>query len=558
MTEPPTPPTTTPSPWPSRLLLVGWLACLVFVLGLGLRYRQLRGEALAHSERLAAEQVSTTAEALRRRLLELRDEAELLKAGLGVSHPTPEAAIDDALQTALAHHPELYGLGVAYAPGAWDPGRRLFAPYRVRTEAGSERADADYDYTDPAATTIWYTAPAAAGRATWLEPFWGRKSQAIIIGIGLPFAAPERPDEVLGVISVNFTPSGIRELMRSVSLGVDGYTFLYWDPAAAGKERGAALALGQEARPDPVFLSHPLVQQVERQLAPGGAEGPLDLARWLVAEPGAAPIAFWDPLTGRDAWLVTEVVNKAGWVMGVVVPRVSVHTGEDGQAEAPGVDALRRLRTLLAAAGAAAVMLGFWLLNDRWRLADGTLRYPGVTVALSTVAALGASAFIGWSYRALPLEADASAQMQMVLDLGSLEQTLARYRSLQTEQRGDPQRQVPTGIFLQSLEFTSSNNVDLTGYLWQSYPACGAGAIDPECDDPLEQGVIFPEAISASLEEAYRAVEGDREIVGWYFEVTLREPFEYSRFPLDRQVVWLRIWHKQFHRDIVLTPHLDA
>ena len=112
---------------------------------------------------------------------------------------------------------------------------------------------------------------------------------------------------------------------------------------------------------------------------------------------------------------------------------------------------------------------------------------------------------------------------------------------------------LPTGVFIQSLVFNSSSDVNLTGYVWQKYPL----------DFPYEKGVIFPEEINSvntvmRQEYTETVTEGDNphELIGWYFDVTVRQSFDYSRYPLDFLTIWLRIWPADFENDskILLIP----
>jgi hypothetical protein len=107
---------------------------------------------------------------------------------------------------------------------------------------------------------------------------------------------------------------------------------------------------------------------------------------------------------------------------------------------------------------------------------------------------------------------------------------------------------IPTGMFVQSIEFTGPYNVRATGYIWQRYPVA----------ENLPQGVVLPEAERQDLTEVYRVQQGDEELVGWYFVVNVREPFDYRRYPFDRQDVRFRIWYKDFEANVELIPDLAA
>jgi len=112
---------------------------------------------------------------------------------------------------------------------------------------------------------------------------------------------------------------------------------------------------------------------------------------------------------------------------------------------------------------------------------------------------------------------------------------------------------IPTGVFVQSLHFVTASDVNITGYIWQKYS-------DATPED-ISFGFTLPEQVFSSdtvVTEAYRRPEGDGVVIGWYFDATVRQPFDYSRYPLDRHEVWLRMWHKDFDRNIVLVPDLEA
>ena len=87
-------------------------------------------------------------------------------------------------------------------------------------------------------------------------------------------------------------------------------------------------------------------------------------------------------------------------------------------------------------------------------------------------------------------------------------------------------------------------------YVWQRYA--------DDLPRGIDKGVAMPEAEYARLEEVYRAQQGDEELIGWSFKATLREQFDYDRYPLDRQQVWLLLWHTDFERNVYLEPDLGA
>jgi hypothetical protein len=111
---------------------------------------------------------------------------------------------------------------------------------------------------------------------------------------------------------------------------------------------------------------------------------------------------------------------------------------------------------------------------------------------------------------------------------------------------------IPTGVMIQSVEFLNANNVQVTGFIWQKY----ADSVPAD----ITRGFVLPEAVDEAYQadKAYTDKENGVELIGWYFHATLRQAFDYRNYPFDRQDVWLRIWHPDFNRRVILVPDLAS
>jgi hypothetical protein len=120
----------------------------------------------------------------------------------------------------------------------------------------------------------------------------------------------------------------------------------------------------------------------------------------------------------------------------------------------------------------------------------------------------------------------------------------------------EPLRKIKTGIFIQSLDFSSSSQVHVTGYIWQRYQ----NTIDDDIKPKLgEVGFILPEQVgSMEAKEVYRIQYEKEELIGWYIDATLRQPFDYRNYPFDHKTIWIRMWAKDFSRNIIFTPDYRA
>ncbi|WP_210093182.1 hypothetical protein [Ruegeria sp. HKCCSP346] len=121
-----------------------------------------------------------------------------------------------------------------------------------------------------------------------------------------------------------------------------------------------------------------------------------------------------------------------------------------------------------------------------------------------------------------------------------------------------PDYRLRTGIFIKSFSFLGASDVRLTGYIWQHYKAKEHDAILPA---EGEVGFLLPEAVDTAnglVEEAYRLSQPDGVLIGWYFEQTLRQSFDYTSYPFDHKTVWVRFSPASFEVNIALVPDFEA
>ena len=118
--------------------------------------------------------------------------------------------------------------------------------------------------------------------------------------------------------------------------------------------------------------------------------------------------------------------------------------------------------------------------------------------------------------------------------------------------------EVPTGVFIQSLEFVDANSIIMTGIIWQRYSEDASNwEIKPAPGEVIP--IIFTKAdlnYQEEVTEIYRTQEGNEEIIGWHVRAVLNQRFDFSDFPFDQEGVFIRMRHKEFDRGVILTPDL--
>jgi hypothetical protein len=124
------------------------------------------------------------------------------------------------------------------------------------------------------------------------------------------------------------------------------------------------------------------------------------------------------------------------------------------------------------------------------------------------------------------------------------------------EPGSEPPVYIPTGLYIESLQFKGPYGVQVSGYVWQRYANDLPKDLVPKAPD--DTGFVMPEAQYARFFKVYQGQQGNEELIGWSFFATLREQFDYREYPLDRQQVWIELWHKDFEQNVYLAPDLEG
>jgi hypothetical protein len=151
-----------------------------------------------------------------------------------------------------------------------------------------------------------------------------------------------------------------------------------------------------------------------------------------------------------------------------------------------------------------------------------------------------------------------------VISLASTPQNLATARGEVTRSAADTQAIVvkrlqlegkcviPTGVQVQGFKFETSLDLEMHGYIWQTYPS--------NCPAAL-QGFTVPEASDGGF--ARREIRRQRNADGsetalFQFSTTQRQLFNYEQYPFDYQTLWLRLWSLDFNGSAVLVPDFNS
>jgi len=442
--------------------------------------------------------------------------AETLRARVTNITLTP-AAINAAVASVGAANPLVTAVGIALLPGRiGDPGA-LYGVLASRTSGTTSIKSIAADYP----TAAWFLN--AQQQANWSDPFLATTLQAFVVQYAVPLIEPDLGgrDQVVGVVFASIAVDELNQTLRTLRVGSSGYGFI----------------LSRDGR----YLAHPIPELYARNVtAVTQARSRGDLARAAalqrVVRGDTELISFRETRTGRGSFLLGRPIAKTGWTLGF-----DLHENE-----MLGDVRLRYRLMVLGVTSLAFLLIALTalLLHVERENVVSWWRLVGVS---ALVIAAGIAAILALHLNRLNTDPHGKVQ---ILDSTSqrLYQRAVSDRISAVTQA--PLPIIPTGVYIQSLEFNSANNVTIGGYVWQRY--------DSSLPKDFVRGVIFPDATNTSLSEAYRASTPGGELIGYNFKATLRQPFNYKRYPFDRQDIELRIWPKSFQQAILLTPDLDT
>jgi len=431
-----------------------------------------------------------------------------------------EAAIHDIIRNLVYSDPGFLEAGVAFAPFAYRPRIRLHAPAYVVDEDGVRFRDLDasQDYTKPDAD--WYHRP-MEGEAVWLAPRFDEDRGHASVTYGAPLREPGGADAPVGILFATYTLEVFQQLLDSLDLGLNGYTFL----------------LSADSR----FILHPnrdfSEQQVtfenflERVSRPQSVKSIEEALR----DP-TKTAKFVDPDTGLPSRMFFRRIPDTDWILGVVLA--------DRDIVMPVREAHRKLIDIALVIAASIVLLCVGLSRiDR----DATQGLWIVTIVFAASCVVVGIFVVALAMQeTLPI----GKNVTRITNWNSLNRFTSQQRRRTLIQREQVPLFIPTGIYIQSAYFEGPSSIGINGYVWQRY--------EKGVHDGVQRGFIMPEAKTSNITRVYSIEEADTEVVRWNFNATLNQNFDYSRYPFDSERVVVDLWHKEFTRNVILIPDLAS
>jgi len=408
-------------------------------------------------------------------------------------------------------NPNIFSIVIAYSPEVHNGNCTLI--HCKRNGSNLETSSTlPYDYANSSEkTAAWYCNPMERRCSGWNSPYFGIVDGVYQIDYSAPFYLKEfkNGSEAAGVVCASHSLEGVREQVGSLDLGDTGYGFI----------------LSEEG----VIISYPVQEYLFRNINELAKE---DICLGLISENFCKNVTdrvVNNPGTGQSSWLFYENVSSTNWTMGIVLPQEEILLNKEIEQDCSVIKFVLTTFAFLFFLSVLFVSLQRHDDKNLWMLA----------FVFSFLCILGMG--IIWHLTLNESSLQDRNENIIVFDSADVETVLQDCNTNPKTPR------IPTGVFIQSLEFSTANDVIMTGYIWQNV----SGLVN----ETTSPSFSFPEAKETTIESAY--MDEEKGIVGWHFVTTLRQQFNYSRYPFDEEDVWIKFWNNA-SEESVLVPDFDA
>lgn len=417
----------------------------------------------------------------------------------------------------------MHGLGVAFLSHA-HKGSKLFAPYFVGTEHGSELVHLE-KYVDYSAQSYKRFTGALQGKGQWHDPFWDDVNKKLIWEYAAPFY--DKDHKVIGVVFGNYTIEYIQSFVASVYPSNYGYGEIY-------TKKG-------------IFVSHPNYEYV------GHKRTPVDIARdakdfelaeiFTKALKGEVKVDYektnW--LSGQRSMITFESVPGTDWLTQGVFVLTEFQTT---------TDALQRkfINVIISLIIFIFLALLLWI-----QVYNPTTTSLWITSTALSIAMLIIISFI-WYGVATKAISEPFTVIQNNFNIGDLLKEYNKNNSIikktsfdqvSKDNTIDGYTLIPTGIFLYDIAL-NLDNIMINGYAWQQIPLKQKHAITP--------GIILPQARDFTMKKWYENTVDDWHIIGWKIQGTINQNFDFFSYPLDSKQIGIEFWPVNNDEKVILLP----
>lgn len=444
---------------------------------------------------------------------------------------------------------KFYNVSVSFVEGAHNPSKPtelsnvIFVANSKTGAINLMRRDYDYTDNDNSVKTAWFIKAIEERKAFWQQPKYGDMSNNFLVAYTIPFFTSASKEKVAGVVAVGFSTDELKIIMDKQDYRKTGFGVISSDLGHLIYHPNGLMPLLDISHYQKSFKADfDFIEQLNKD-----------------AKSGETIHSYELPENHEKAWVLFKNIPASQWTYQIVFLERELGI------EQKVLDS--KLYLITASIIFIIVLCSYFLVGRNKKTASLWLFSTIVGVIF-----LAGTGFL-WS------NAD-TKEMELPADMHKIksERDVDAYKQEQSDffsaLHKKPPFYIPTGVFIKATEFEGSNNILIAGYVWQKYQLDASLDANIIPDDfctlssnriPKEKGVVLFEAFEEGEntlltcdQSSYREVNDHTVTVGWYFKVLLRQPFDYSNFPLDKNTIWLRMRPDSRTDHIVFTPSFSS
>ncbi|RKQ69187.1 cache domain-containing protein [Litorimonas taeanensis] len=443
-----------------------------------------------------------------------------------------DAEVKDLIRQVALDYPEIRGVTACYEKYAFSETQALYCPYYNKSSQSYLDVGDSYDYTVKRDGTAWYTDVVEFGEA-WANPYYGAAAGEWFVDYGVPFyyASGPKKGQIRGIIDFSLEVGDFKRIVHGLTVGKAGYGFIT-------SKNGS-------------FITHPNAdfvgtQTVQSLLAEENRPR-LKAAYQGIIDKKSGYSEFFDAEHNDHSLIFYDQLEIADFGMGMVFFKRDMMDDQRQRNR-------RYIKMFLTFSVLCVLAITLYFGRDVLDAME-----IEVISLLATLLLIANVVFIGFLQHG-SVGSLGAAESPPVIDTSSLEAYVSRQNSRAEALKIDPPIVVPTGIYVERIDFIDSYNVNFGGVVWQKYPL--------DMSDEIEVGIRFPQtspfAEASYIEEAYRESVKGKEgeagylLVGFDYRVTLRLNLKYADFPFDKRHLDIQITPKSQNDNLIFVPDLNS
>lgn len=412
------------------------------------------------------------------------------------------------LDQTLKFDHNISSIGAIFTPYSFDENLRLYSPYFVKigTKTRQYSFDSFYDYTTQ--SVPWYDESIESDE-TWTLPFYDEISNEDYVYFTKTFKMPSTDGkESTGLIFIGISVEDIKEKISSLNLDYPGHPYLITY--------------------DGLYIIQPADKRIKN---------PERLKDIKVGESGYVKIKdkttndtiyqFYTPLKFSEWIIVFEIVESE------IIENFSSYR--------------KKVINIIIALTVLLTALAFYFIKPITRNYEPVHLFWFFSIPLFALYILG-SVYI--CYLGLDYEDKSEKEQNALLNESILEDFKLDYIRESLNNKEEPPIFIPTGVFIESIDFSSTGTATIKGIIWQKYYKV--------IHDGVSRNVSISNANDQTLNKFFEKSFDNYTLIEWVFNININSNFDYKKYPFNNENMWLLLKHQEFDKNIVLVPDLDS